>query len=80
MAYRAAEAVPIVSRGAAGRQDTFTAAEPLPALFGARVTYVGDDEVARTEDFATFILERARRSGISLPAENVKVDDRLEAL
>ena len=119
MAYRAAKAAPIVSRGAAaversanreagrkrdtdflaapvsgnpkvvsagklslavsGPQDTFTAAEPLPALFGARVTY-GDDEVARTEDFATFILEQARRSGITLPAENVKVDDGLEAL
>jgi 3-hydroxyisobutyrate dehydrogenase-like beta-hydroxyacid dehydrogenase len=69
-----------LSLAVSGPQDTFTAAEPLPTLFGARVTYVGDDEVARTEDFATFILEQARRSGITLPAENVKVDDGLEAL
>jgi 3-hydroxyisobutyrate dehydrogenase len=34
----------------------------------------------RTEDFATLILERARRWGITLAAENVKVDDGLEAL
>lgn len=33
-----------------------------------------------TEDFATLILERARRWGITLAAENVKVDDGLEAL
>src|ERR1039458_8332718 len=33
----------------------------------------------RTEDFATLILEQARRSGITLAAENVKVDDGLEA-
>ena len=120
MAYRAAKAAPIVSRGAvaversadreAGRkrdtdflaapvsgnpkvvsagklslalsapQYTFAAAEPLLAPFGARVTYVGDDEVARTEDFATLILEQARRWGMTLAAENVKVDDGLEAL
>ena len=120
MAYRAAKAAPIVSRGAAaversadreagrkratdflaapvsgnpkvvsagklslavsGPQDTFTAVEPLPAPFGARVTYVGDDEVARTEDFLTLILEQARRWGMTLAAENVKVDDGLEAL
>jgi 3-hydroxyisobutyrate dehydrogenase-like beta-hydroxyacid dehydrogenase len=40
----------------------------------------GADGVARTEDFATLILEQARRSGITLAAENVKVDDGLEAL
>ena len=33
----------------------------------------------RTEDFATLILEQARRSGITLTAEDVKVDDGLEA-
>jgi hypothetical protein len=33
----------------------------------------------RTEDFATLILEQARRSDITLAAENVKVDDGLEA-
>ena len=174
-----------LSLAVSGPQDTFTAAEPLLALFGARVTYVGDEEVARlvkichnvllgvviqalsevtvlaekggtsraaflefinhsvlgsmftrykspalvnldftptftnplllkdfdlglaaahdlqvpmpvasaaaamvasalgagyrTEDFATLILEQARRSGITLAAENVKVDDGLEA-
>jgi 3-hydroxyisobutyrate dehydrogenase-like beta-hydroxyacid dehydrogenase len=31
----------------------------------------------RTEDFATLLLEQARRSGITLAAENVKVDDGL---
>lgn len=31
----------------------------------------------RTEDFASLILEQARRSGITLAAENVKVDDGL---
>jgi 3-hydroxyisobutyrate dehydrogenase-like beta-hydroxyacid dehydrogenase len=174
-----------LSLAVSGRQDTFAAAEPLLALFGARVTYVGEDEVARlvkichnvllgvviealaevtvlaekggtsraaflefinhsvlgsmftrykspalvnldftptftnplllkdfdlglaaardleapmplaaaaaalvasalgagyrTEDFASLILEQARRSGITLAAENVKVDDGLEA-
>jgi 3-hydroxyisobutyrate dehydrogenase len=34
----------------------------------------------RTEDFATLILEQARRWGITLAAENVKVDDGVEAL
>jgi 3-hydroxyisobutyrate dehydrogenase-like beta-hydroxyacid dehydrogenase len=173
-----------LSLAVSGRAGTFAAAEPLLALFGARVTYVGDDEVARlvkichnvllgvviqtlseitvpaekggasraaflefinhsvlgsmftrykspalvnldfaptftnplllkdfdlglaaardlqtpmpvaaaaaamvasalgagyrTEDFATLILEQARRSGITLAAENVKVDDGLE--
>lgn len=33
----------------------------------------------RTEDFASLILEQARRSGITLAAENVKVDDGLGA-
>jgi glutamyl-tRNA reductase len=33
----------------------------------------------RTEDFATLILEQARRSDITLATENVKVDDGLEA-
>jgi 3-hydroxyisobutyrate dehydrogenase-like beta-hydroxyacid dehydrogenase len=174
-----------LSLAVSGRQDTFEAAEPLLALFGARVTYVGEDEVARlvkichnvllgvviqalaevtvlaekggtsraaflefmnhsvlgsmftrykspalvnldftatftnplllkdldlglaaardlevpmpvaaaaaalvasalgagyrTEDFASLILEQARRSGITLTAENVKVDDGLAA-
>jgi 3-hydroxyisobutyrate dehydrogenase-like beta-hydroxyacid dehydrogenase len=174
-----------LSLAVSGRAEVFAAAEPLLALFGARVTYVGDDEVARlvkichnvllgvviqalaevtvlaekggasraaflefinhsvlgsmftrykspalvnldftptftnplllkdldlglaaardlqapmpvaataaamvasalgagyrTEDFATLILEQARRSGITLTAENVKVDDGLEA-
>ncbi|MDQ2812959.1 MAG: NAD(P)-dependent oxidoreductase [Actinomycetota bacterium] len=174
-----------LSLAVSGDQDTFAAAEPLLALFGARVTYVGEGEVARlvkichnvllgvviqalsevtvlaekggtsraaflefinysvlgsmftrykspalvnldftptftnplllkdfdlglaaahdlqapmpvasaaaamvasalgagyrTEDFATLILEQARRSGITLTAENVKVDDGLEA-
>ncbi len=174
-----------LSLAVSGRQDTFAAAEPLLALFGARVTYVGEDEVARlvkichnvllgvviealaevtvlaekggtsraaflefinhsvlgsmftrykspalvnldftptftnplllkdfdlglaaardlqapmplaaaaaalvasalgagyqTEDFASLILEQARRSGITLVSENVKVDDGLEA-
>jgi 3-hydroxyisobutyrate dehydrogenase-like beta-hydroxyacid dehydrogenase len=174
-----------LSLAVSGRPDTFAAAEPLLALFGARVTYVGEGEVARlvkichnvllgvviqalaevtvlaekggtsraaflefinhsvlgsmftrykspalvnldftptftnplllkdfdlglaaahdlqapmpvasvaaamvasalgagyrTEDFATLILEQARRSGITLAAENVKVDDGLEA-
>src|SRR5437588_243761 len=36
-----------LSLAVSGPQDTFAAAEPLLALFGARVTYVGDDEVAR---------------------------------
>jgi 3-hydroxyisobutyrate dehydrogenase-like beta-hydroxyacid dehydrogenase len=36
-----------LSLAVSGRQDTFAAAEPLLALFGARVTYVGEDEVAR---------------------------------
>jgi prephenate dehydrogenase len=33
----------------------------------------------RTEDFVTLILEQSRRSDITLAAENVKVDDGLEA-
>jgi 3-hydroxyisobutyrate dehydrogenase-like beta-hydroxyacid dehydrogenase len=174
-----------LSLAVSGRAEVFAAAQPLLALFGARVTYVGDDEVARlvkichnvllgvmiqalsevtvlaekggasraaflefinhsvlgsmftrykspalvnldftptftnplllkdfdlglaaardlqapmpvaavaatmvasalgagyqTEDFATLILEQARRSGITLTAEDVKVDDGLEA-
>jgi len=36
-----------LSLAVSGRQETFAAAEPLLALFGARVTYVGEDEVAR---------------------------------
>jgi 3-hydroxyisobutyrate dehydrogenase len=33
----------------------------------------------RTEDFASLILEQARRSGITLTPENVEVDDGLAA-
>lgn len=36
-----------LSLAVSGGQETFAAAEPLLALFGARVTYVGEDEVAR---------------------------------
>jgi 3-hydroxyisobutyrate dehydrogenase len=36
-----------LSLAVSGRADTFAAAEPLLALFGARVTYVGEGEVAR---------------------------------
>jgi 3-hydroxyisobutyrate dehydrogenase len=36
-----------LSLAVSGRWETFAAAEPLLALFGARVTYVGEDEVAR---------------------------------
>jgi 3-hydroxyisobutyrate dehydrogenase-like beta-hydroxyacid dehydrogenase len=39
----------------------------------------GADGVPRTEDFSTLIPEQARRWGITLAAENVKVDDGLEA-
>jgi 3-hydroxyisobutyrate dehydrogenase-like beta-hydroxyacid dehydrogenase len=39
----------------------------------------GADGVPRTEDFSTLIPEQARRCGIDLAAENVKVDDGLEA-
>ena len=36
-----------LSLAVSGRSETFAAAEPLLALFGARVTYVGVDETAR---------------------------------
>lgn len=36
-----------LSLAVSGPADTFAAAQPLLALFGARVTYVGEDEVAR---------------------------------
>ena len=56
------------------------------ALEHPRVGWIGAGRMGlqmasrlRTEDFVTLILEQSRRSDITLAAENVKVDDGLEA-
>ena len=52
---------------------------PMPLAAAADMLIAQAVGAGYTEDdFATLVLEQARRSGITLAAEDVKVDDGLE--
>jgi 3-hydroxyisobutyrate dehydrogenase len=78
----AAKAAPMVSRGAVAVERPADLADRDVAFASAATAMVASALGAgyRTEDFATLIREQARHSGITPAAENVKVDDGLEAL